>query len=341
MGFPLQTLYHQSISLSPETGREGAVGKERLCAAIETLREQFLTLDWTYHDFSVGSQAEKMYRWPGPAEEEILVLVHQSGGRQELFHRHDFFYFNYTYQGQYDSLSYKYDNRITIHEGELYAGQPFAGHALCVHDDQETTIIGVLIQREAFFRVFLPMLSANTRLFHFLLDPSTDQFSDEYIHFKIEDDCNIRALLEMMVVEYANKQEDTQAVLKPIVLSFLMQVARQYTAAKKEMVPDRLSDKIVHFMGEHSDTVTLKDIAKRFSYHPNYISTLLHREIGKSFSEILLEQRMERAVILLRGTNLPIEEIALMLGYSNSSNFYKTFRAYYNQSPRNYVAAIQ
>lgn len=132
MGFPLQTLYHQSISLSPETGREGAVGKERLCAAIETLREQFLTLDWTYHDFSVGSQAEKMYRWPGPAEEEILVLVHQSGGRQELFHRHDFFYFNYTYQGQYDSLSYKYDNRITIHEGELYAGQPFAGHALCV-----------------------------------------------------------------------------------------------------------------------------------------------------------------------------------------------------------------
>ena len=143
------------------------------------------------------------------------------------------------------------------------------------------------------------------------------------------------------VVEYANKQEDTQAVLKPIVLSFLMQVARQYTAAKKEMVPDRLSDKIVHYMGEHSDTVTLKDIAKRFSYHPNYISTLLHREIGKSFSEILLEQRMERAVILLRGTNLPIEEIALMLGYSNSSNFYKTFRAYYNQSPRNYVAAIQ
>lgn len=93
-------------------------------------------------------------------------------------------------------------------------------------------------------------------------------------------------------------------------------------------------------MGEHFDTVTLKDIAKRFSYHPNYISTLLHRELGKSFSEILLEQRMERAVILLRGTNLPINEIALMLGYNNSSNFYKAFREYYHVSPREYTDAV-
>ena len=30
---------------------------------------------------------------------------------------------------------------------------------------------------------------------------------------------------------------------------------------------------------------------------------------------------MERAVILLKGTDLAINEIALMLGYSNSSNF--------------------
>lgn len=92
-------------------------------------------------------------------------------------------------------------------------------------------------------------------------------------------------------------------------------------------------------MGEHTDAVTLKDIAKHFSYHPNYISTLLRREIGKSFSEILLELRMERALSLLKGTSLSIEKIALMLGYSNSSNFYKAFREYYGKSPRDYIAA--
>ena len=59
------------------------------------------------------------------------------------------------------------------------------------------------------------------------------------------------------------------------------------------------------YMGEHSDTVTLKDIAKRFSYHPNYISTLLHREIGKSFSEILLEQ------MCIRDSSLEIEKMRI------------------------------
>lgn len=313
------------------------MGSQILESAIQKLQEDFLELDWSYHDLPVGSQNDKMHRWPGIPSEEILICVHNSNGVHELFHRHDYFYFNYTYKGESHSSSYKYENQIVICEGELYAGQPFAGHALCSHDNLETIIIGVLIQKETFFRAFLPMLSANSKLFHFFLDPATNCFSEEFIHFKIEDNCNIRTLLEMMVIEYADKKEDTQDILKPLVLAFLMQIARQYTFANQEPFSEKLSDRIVQYMGEHFDTVTLKDIASHFSYHPNYISTLLHKEIGKSYTEILMEQRMERATILLKGTNLPINEIALMLGYSNSSNFYKAFREYYHTSPREYI----
>lgn len=143
----------------------------------------------------------------------------------------------------------------------------------------------------------------------------------------------------MMVIEYANKQEDTQAVLKSLALSFLLQVARQFVQANQTSPSENLSEKIVQYISEHFDNVTLKDIARHFSYHPNYVSTLLHRELGKSFSEILLKQRMNRAVILLTGTNLPIEEIAVLLGYSNSSNFYKAFQEYFKYSPREYIAS--
>lgn len=313
--------------------------EETLCSAIEKLRDQYLTLNWIYHDFSMDGQAEKVLGWPGPPDDSVLIVVHQSDGQQEPFHRHDFFYFNYTYEGEYDSISFKYDHRITIREGELYAGQPFAGHALCVHDNRLTTIIGVLIRRETFFQAFLPMLSADSRLFRFFLDPSTNQFSEEFIHFRIEESDNIRTLLEMIVVEYANKREDTQDVLRPLVLSFLLQVARQYAAKHPMPEPIRLSDRIIQYMSGHFDTVTLKDIAAHFSYHPNYISSLLHRETGHSFSEILLELRMERAAVLLKETDLSVEKIAWMLGYSNSSNFHKAFREYYHQSPRDFTSS--
>lgn len=309
----------------------------RLEVAIDKLKAQYPKLDFTYRDFPLGEPGEKMFAWPGPSDEDVLVVVHQCAGVRELFHRHDFFYFNYTYRGCYESLSQRYDNRITVREGELYAGQPFAGHALLAHDDADVVIIGVLVKKEAFFRSFLPMLSSDSRFMRFLLDPSTDCFADEFIHFELEDQCTTRALLEMMVVEYANKRDDTQEVLKPLVLSFLMQVARRYACSGGGQEPDKLSERIVRYMSEHVDTVTLKAVADKFSYHPNYVSTLLRKETGKSFSELLREQRMDRAAVLLGGTDLPVSEIARLLGYSNTSNFHKAFRAHYGTSPRSYV----
>lgn len=312
--------------------------QQALQSALDALRKQYGQLDWTYYeDFSKMGSQEKMYRWPAPEDEDIAIVVHQSRGMQESFHRHEFFYFNYTYRGEYDCLSSKYGDKIIIHEGELYAGQPYAGHALCVHDDQDTVIIGILIRREAFFRIFLPMLSENSRLFHFFLDPVTNSFSEEFIHFKLTDDGAVRGLLELIVVEYAQKRSDTQDILTHLVLAFLMQTMRQYTVLEQTAVPQKLSDKIIQYMLEHFDSASLKTIAAHFSYHPNYISALLHRETGKTFSRLLLEQRMERALVFLQRTDLPIHEIAARLGYSNSSNFYKAFREFYHTSPREYL----
>lgn len=311
-----------------------------LAPAIQTLGEEFAKRNWKYLDVPPGSPKEKMYEWPADASEEIMICVHKGSDIQEMFHRQDFFFFNFAYKGDYGALSYKYDNRITIKEGECYIGQPFAGYALYAHSEEEIIIMGVLIQKETFFRTFLPVLSSDAKLFRFFLEPQTNEYSEEFIHLRFDDDFQIRMLLEMMVIEYANKHEDTQAILRPLVLTLFMQVARQYRRSTPTPKDETLSDKIVRYMSEHSDVVTLKDIAAHFAYHPNYISTLLHREIGKSFSEILLEQRMQRAISLLKGTNLSIEEIALMLGYSNSSNFYKAFREYYKVSPREYIGSL-
>ena len=192
------------------------------------------------------------------------------------------------------------------------------------------------MRKETFFRSFLPVLSADARLFRFFLEPRANEYSDEFIHLKFGKEAPVRALLEMMVEEYAFPKEDTQDILKPLVLALLMHVARQYQTERDVPDAERLSERIVRYMSEHTDAVTLKEIAGRFSYHPNYLSALLRRELGKTFSEILLELCMERAGSLLKGTSLPIEEIALMLGYSNSSNFYKAFREYYHMSPREY-----
>ena len=122
-----------------------------------------------------------------------------------------------------------------------------------------------------------------------------------------------------------------------MVLTLFMHIARRYRLCKTKMNSDSLVDSIVQYINSHPESVKLNDIAARFNYHPNYISSLLHKELGKTFSEIVLEKRMDRAVILLKGTTLSIEEISAMLGYSNTSNFYKAFKEYYHASPRDYA----
>ena len=89
--------------------------------SVALLQNAFPRLDWTLHDAPDGRG--KMYRWPGEPAEEILVCVHKSAGLREAFHTHDFFFFNYTYRGSYESLSERPDRRITIGEGEIFAGQ--------------------------------------------------------------------------------------------------------------------------------------------------------------------------------------------------------------------------
>ena len=82
---------------------------------------------------------------------------------------------------------------------------------------------------------------------------------------------------------YANRREDTQDVLKPLALALLMQVARQYADDERaDAAPVGTAELMVRYLGEHVDTVTLSALAARFSYHPNYVSTLLSAKLPPS-----------------------------------------------------------
>ena len=304
--------------------------------AIKKLGMEFASLDLTFHRMKNGKPGDVTSYWPGSEDEDVLVCVFNGKEIHEPFHRQDFFFINYAYKNSYQALSEKYNNLILIGENECYIGQPYSGYALRADSDEDVTIIGVLIRKDSFFHEYLPTVYTDSDLFKFFINPQTDTFSDEYIHLPVTQDHAIRMILEMMVMEYADRKEDTQRILKSMLQTLLLEIARRYRIEKAGTFPKSVSEQILEYMGDHSDAVTLKDIAAHFHYHPNYISALLHRETGRKFTEILLEKRMERAVLLMKNTTLSIEEVAAMLGYSNHSNFYKAFKEYYGVTPREY-----
>lgn len=150
-------------------------------------------------------------------------------------------------------------------------------------------------------------------------------------------DAEIWYLIGLMAREYAAKTDRTQTMLHALMRTLTLYLSRKYAETYLRNDKDApLATQMRLYIETHSNDVTLGDLADHFGYHPNYISSYLHKKTGRTFSELLLEKRMEKARLLLENTELTIEVIADMLGYSNASNFYKAFHSNFHTSPRNY-----
>lgn len=314
--------------------------RSQLNRAINTLAERFRERDWAYYDVSGEARraagdagAELMFHWHA-GDDEIQVCAFRGTAIEERFHRQDFFFLNYAYRGGYTALSGSADNRIHVHEDDCYVGQPFSAYALERSlDERGCVIIGVLIRKDAFFRTFLPVLSAQRDLYDFFVEPRENEFSTRSLHVHFDADDPIRDLLALMVCEYARPQEDSQTKLKALAIAAFVQVARRCDDRLGRPQDDLVSRRVIRYLAAHPEVTTLKAVAAHFAYHPNYLSGLLHQETGKTFSAILAEQRMGRARDLLGSTDLSVDEVARMVGYRSTSNFYRAFRGHFGMAP--------
>lgn len=79
--------------------------------------------------------------------------------------------------------------------------------------------------------------------------------------------------------------------------------------------------------------ITLKELAEKWHYSPNYLGNIIKQKLNKGFSEYLLEYRMEKAAKLLKNDEVKIYEVAHQVGYNNISSFIKQFKQTYGVTP--------
>lgn len=86
----------------------------------------------------------------------------------------------------------------------------------------------------------------------------------------------------------------------------------------------------------YQNDITLKEIAEKWHYSPNYLGNIFRQKFGKGFSEYLTEYRMRKAVLLLKNHEAKIYEVAHQVGYNNISSFIKQFKQTYDVTPAEY-----
>lgn len=83
----------------------------------------------------------------------------------------------------------------------------------------------------------------------------------------------------------------------------------------------------------YSSQISVEDIAAAAHVTSRYMYKLFKKNFGKAPLEILTERRMECARYLLTTTALPIEEIAVDVGYLNPTRFTLVFREKHGMPP--------
>lgn len=141
-------------------------------------------------------------------------------------------------------------------------------------------------------------------------------------------------------------QPRTEIIIDAAVLDMPLVMADQATAAMAE----KQCEEILTRMGPKEGLVAkvrrillsnpgsflpVNEVASRLATSTRTLSRGL-QDVGTSYQRILDEVRKEMAIEYLRNSNLPIEEIAALIGYSDPSNFRKAFRRWTQNAPSYY-----
>lgn len=94
---------------------------------------------------------------------------------------------------------------------------------------------------------------------------------------------------------------------------------------------------VISFMKERmSDNITIKDIAQHFSFSPSHLGFLIKERSGKTFNELLVQLRMEKACELLTQPGMKIYEVADQVGYRYLPYFSRQFKEKFGMTPMEY-----
>ncbi len=89
-----------------------------------------------------------------------------------------------------------------------------------------------------------------------------------------------------------------------------------------------------------ANKLTLEDIAQRFWVSPSTITNLFNRHAGTSFYKFVTSLRLAEAKNLM-AEGMPMEKIALRVGFGDYSTFYRAFKKEFSISPRQFLQSIE
>ncbi len=253
------------------------------------------------------------------------------------WHGHEFFELIYVWQGRCDQ--YIEDHQFAMSQGDLCILPPNMIHTTHT-DEADSIVINILIRTSTFNQIFMNLLSDFEILSRFFLCSLYEKKQNSFLYFRCGHDPFMQRLVRQMYEEYYRDDPYTPQILHGFISILLGTLLRHHGKDVYHTLPSSNTgisvSKVLSYITEHIQDVTLKQMADHFGYNESYTSSLIKEITGRNFRDLVREQRAREASRLLSSSSLTLAEIMEQVGYHDPSHFYKSFRSMFGVTPNQY-----
>lgn len=226
-----------------------------------------------------------------------------------------------------------------LKKGQVFILDSEAPHSVENLGEQDI-LITLLMSKPYFTDTFFNHFSEENVLSRFLVNAISKQTThDNFIIFNSEKNRRITMLFLELMCEHISPSMNSRDIISNLISLLFLELINVFEADKalqqlqlnkSTIVP------ILKYIETNYKCCDLKGTAAFFNMNPNYLTTILKRDTGYSFKELIQKQRFRSITNLLRNTDLSVEEIAFQTGYENTTYLYKKFKEEFGCSPKEY-----
>lgn len=251
-------------------------------------------------------------------------------------HTHQFLEINYVYKGHCRQRIN--DQLFDLKEGDILLMDVESRHSIEALGDEDI-LINILFQNKGVSINWLKQLQGeNSLLYQFLLSDSSQHFKrNNFLLLHTEEDTPVRQILQEMMTEYFLPQEFSQQMLIHYLPLFFYHLARLLPTIEKTVdlqLEESTYAQVLKIIDREYATIGLSELAQRLNFNKNYLSNLIKTESGQTFTQLVNQRKLMKAQLLLKTTQLPIQEIALSVGYTNKTYFYDKYKETFGHGPK-------
>jgi len=266
-----------------------------------------------------------------------VILRKHDRYRRIFEHTHDFFELIYIARGE--CVNRIESEVLTLTAGNFCLIAPGVRHTIGVFSD-EGIVMNIIIRKSTFDQTFSRLLDGANPLSAFFLRSIYSTTESNYMLFRTGKTEQLYALVNRMAEENLREDEFSPVILENLTVMVFCMLMRESAdllseAAARHPVAADAAD-IISCIYEMGPSVTLSEVARRFNYTESYLSALIRKMTGMTFTEIVARIRIRRAKALLLTTEMPVREIARRCGYPSVEHFCRIFRRDVGQTPTGY-----